>query len=273
MNVYISVDMEGVAGVAHEDQTDPLNPAHAVEYGRFRRLMTHEANAAIAGAFDAGATRVLVNDSHWLMRNLLAEELHEGAELICSGPKRLSMMEGIDGGFDAAFCVAYHAMAGTLHATIDHTYTDRIHAVRLNGAPVGELGINAALAGAYGVPVVLVTGDQALATEAKALLGEVETVVVKEARGRFSTRSVSPAEACRRIRAGAARALAAPRRVLQVGSPSRIEVEFALTQYADQAELVPGSERCDGRTVGYAHPDYREVFRAFRAMYHLASGE
>ena len=90
MNVYISVDMEGVAGVAHEDQTDPVNPAHAVEYARFRRLMTDEANAAIQGAASAGASRILVNDSHWLMRNLLAEELHEAAELISSGPKRLS---------------------------------------------------------------------------------------------------------------------------------------------------------------------------------------
>ena len=147
MNVYISVDMEGVAGVAHEDQTDPVNPAHAVEYARFRRLMTDEANAAIQGAASAGASRILVNDSHWLMRNLLAEELHEAAELISSGPKRLSMMEGVDGGFDAVMCIGYHAMAGTRHATIDHTYTDKIHQVKLNGRPVGELGINAARGG------------------------------------------------------------------------------------------------------------------------------
>src|SRR5438552_7510001 len=100
MRVYISVDMEGVAGVVHEDQTDPIDPRHAGEYNRFRRLMTNEANAAIEGAIAAGATTVLVNDSHWLMRNLLAEELHPAAELLSGGPKLHSMVEGIDGGFD-----------------------------------------------------------------------------------------------------------------------------------------------------------------------------
>jgi D-amino peptidase len=272
MNVYISVDMEGIAGVAHEDQTDPINPAHAVEYARFRRLMTDEANAAIQGAASAGARRIVVNDSHWLMRNLLAEELHEAAELISSGPKRLSMMEGVDGGFDAVFCIGYHAMAGTRSATIDHTYTDRIHGVKLNGRPVGELGINAAVAGCFGVPVVLVSGDQALAAEAHALLGEaVEAVVVKEAVGRFAARSVSPAESCRRIRAGATRALQRKHVPFTLTTPVTLEVEFALTQHADNAELVPGSERRDGRILTYSHADYREVFRAFRAMYNLAS--
>ncbi|MEO7986203.1 MAG: M55 family metallopeptidase [Gemmatimonadales bacterium] len=101
MRVYISVDMEGIAGVVHEDQTDPTDPRHAGEYNRFRRLMTGEANAAIEGAVAAGARTVLVNDSHWLMRNLLAEELHPAAELLSGGPKIRSMMEGIEEGFDA----------------------------------------------------------------------------------------------------------------------------------------------------------------------------
>jgi hypothetical protein len=113
MRVYISIDMEGVAGVVHEDQTDPIEPRHVGEYNRFRRLMTNEANAAIAGALEAGATGVVVNDSHWLMRNLLAEELNPVAELLSGSPKRLSMVEGIDGGFDAAMFVGYHARAGT----------------------------------------------------------------------------------------------------------------------------------------------------------------
>jgi len=121
MRVYISVDMEGVAGVAHEDQTDPIEPRHGGEYNRFRRLMTNDANAAIAGALEAGAEAVLVNDSHWLMRNLLAEELNPAAELLSGGPKRLSMVEGIDSGFDAAMFIGYHARAGTRNATIDHT--------------------------------------------------------------------------------------------------------------------------------------------------------
>jgi hypothetical protein len=109
--------------------------------------MTNEANAAIAGAVEAGATGILVNDSHWLMRNLLAEELNPEAELMSGGPKRLSMMEGIDRGFDAAMFIGYHARAGTRYATIDHTYTSRVYEARINGQPVGELALNAAMAG------------------------------------------------------------------------------------------------------------------------------
>jgi D-amino peptidase len=271
MRVYISVDMEGVAGVVHEDQTDPTDPRHAGEYNRFRRLMTSEANAAVEGALAAGATRVLVNDSHWLMRNLLAEELHAAAELLSGGPKLRSMVEGVDLGFDAAMFVGYHAMAGTASAVIDHTYTSIVHEVRLNGRPAGELAINAAFAGIHGVPVVLVSGDQALAAEAKDLLGDgVEAVVVKHAVGRFAARSVSPAESCRRIREGATAALRRRHEPLELPPPIRLEVEFALTQMADMAELVPGSVRTGGRTVEYAHDDYREVFRAWRALYSLA---
>jgi D-amino peptidase len=274
MRVYISVDMEGVAGVVHEDQTDPTDPRHAGEYNRFRRLMTSEANAAVEGALAAGATRVLVNDSHWLMRNLLAEELHPAAELLSGGPKLRSMVEGVDLGFDAAMFVGYHAMAGTASAVIDHTYTSIVHEVRLNGRPAGELAINAALAGIHGVPVVLVSGDQALAAEAKDLLGDgVEAVVVKHAVGRFAARSVSPAESCRRIREGATAALRRRHEPLELPPPIRLEVEFALTQMADMAELVPGSVRTGGRTVEYAHDDYREVFRAWRALYNLAGVE
>lgn len=271
MRVYISVDMEGVAGVVHEDQTDPIEPRHAGEYNRMRRLMTSEANAAIEGALAAGATRVLVNDSHWTMRNLLAEELHPSAELLSGGPKLRSMVEGIELGFDAALFVGYHAMAGAPHAVIDHTYTSIVHEARLNGRPVGELGINAALAGSYGVPVAMVSGDQALAAEAKALLGEgVETVVVKHAVGRFAARSVSPAESCRRIREGAAAGLRRTHAPLLLDAPIRLAVDFALTQMADMAELVPGSVRTGGRTLEYVHDDYSEVFRAWRALYNLA---
>jgi D-amino peptidase len=272
MRVYISVDMEGVAGVVHEDQTDPINPRHAGEYNRFRHLMTSEANAAVEGAFAAGATRVLVNDSHWRMRNLLAEELHPGAELLSGGPKRGSMVEGVDLGFDAAMFVGYHAMAGTTHAIIDHTYAGTVHAVRLNGRPAGELAINATLAGHHGVPVVLVIGDQALAAEARELRGDgVEAVVVKHAVGRFAARSVSPSESCRRIREAAAATLHRKHDPLVPKPPIRIEVDFALTQMADMAELVPGSVRTGGRTLEYEHHDYREVFRAWRALYNLAS--
>ncbi|HMA44000.1 MAG TPA: M55 family metallopeptidase [Gemmatimonadales bacterium] len=272
MRVYISVDMEGVAGVVHEDQTNPLDPRCAPEYARFRKLMTAEANAAVQGAVDAGATRILVNDSHWTMRNLLAEELHEAAELISGGPKALSMMEGIDGGFDAALCIGYHARAGTRAAILDHTYTDRLIDVRLNGRSVGELGLNATLAGVYEVPVVLVSGDAALATEAHDLLGdEVATVIVKEAVGRHAARSLAPVVACRRIREAVTKALKRKgARPFTMEAPITLEADFAKTVEADMAELVPGSMRTSGRTVAFTHHDYKEVFRAWRAMHNLA---
>ena len=274
MRVYISVDMEGVAGVAHEDQTDPTDPRHAAEYARSCRLMTGEANAAIEGALAAGATAVCVNDSHWLMRNLIADELHEAAELISGGPKLYSMVEGVDGGFDAAMFIGYHARAGTGSAVIDHTYTDRIREVRVNGRPFGEVGLNAALAGSFGVPVALVSGDRALAVEARELLGEqVETVVVKEPLGRYAARSVAPAIARRRIHDGARRALAHPHAPFTVISPVTFSVDFASSQMAEMAALIPGSQRIAGRTVEYTHADYREGFKAFRAMYSLAGAE
>ena len=272
MRVYISVDMEGIAGVVHESQTDPTDPAHGAEYGRFRRLMTAEANAAIEGALAAGASKIVVNDSHWFMRNLLAEELHQAAELLSGDPKPRSMVEGIEAGFEAALFIGYHARAGTRHAILDHTYADRIHEVRLNGRPVGELGINAALAGVAGVPVALVSGDASLAAEATALLGaNVATVVVKEAVSRHAARSVAPAVACGMIRDGVTAALKQKHVPFLLPPPITIEVDFALTIHADMAELCPGATRTEGRTVAFTHQDYREVFRGWRAMLNLSA--
>jgi D-amino peptidase len=273
MRIYISVDMEGIAGVVHEDQTNPVDPRCAAEYARFRKLMTGEANAAVEGALAAGATQIVVNDSHWDMRNLLPEELHEAAQLLSGGPKRLSMLEGIEAGFEAALFIGYHARAGTPRAILDHTIMDAIRDVRLNGRSMGELGLNAALAGAYGVPVALVSGDRATAEEARALLGEVQTVIVKEAVSRHAARSVAPAVARRLIREGVAAALSRPHARLIPPSPSSIEVDFTFSYQADNAELVPGSSRLGPVTVGYTHADFCELFRAWRAFYNLARTE
>src|ERR1041384_8458055 len=134
--------------------------------------MTTEANAAVEGALAAGAPRGLRNGRPWFMRNLLAEEVHPAAELVSGDPKPRSMVQDIDGGFDAALFIGYHARAGTRNAILDHTYADRIQDVRLNGKPVGELGLNAALAGVHGVPVALVSGDSPVAAGAEGLLGQ-----------------------------------------------------------------------------------------------------
>ncbi len=274
MRVYISIDMEGIAGVVHESQTDPDTPVFAAEYGRFRQLMTAEANAAVEGAIEAGATGVLVNDSHWHMRNLLPEQLHEAAQLLSGSPKPWSMMEGIDGGVDGALFIGYHARAGTRHAVLDHTYADRVLDVRVNGRPLGELGLNAALAGSYDVPVELVSGDSALAAEAVELLGDqVTTVVVKEAVTRQAAKSMAPAVACRLIREGVVRALKRRSTPFVIKGPVTLEVDFQPTIAADQAELCPGARRTGPRTVAVTHDDYREVFRAWRAILTLSGAQ
>ncbi|MFN8654517.1 MAG: M55 family metallopeptidase [Gemmatimonadales bacterium] len=281
MRVYLSIDMEGIAGVVHEDQTNPVDPRCAGEYGRFRRLMTLEANAAIEGALAGGATRVLVNDSHWSMRNLLAEELHPGAELLSGGPKTWSMMEGIEAGWDLAAFIGYHAKAGTENAILDHTYTDRIMDVRLNGISVGEVGVNAALAGTFGVPVALVTGDKAVGLEARALLGDrVQTIAVKEAVSRHAARHLSPDTARSLIRDSMREVVEDTRRNgvarakrFVVPSPVTIEVDFSSTVHADHAAMAPGIARTGPRTVLARYEDFREVFRAFRTIFNLAGVE
>ena len=216
---------------------------------------------------------MLVNDSHWLMRNLLAEDLHPAAELLSGGPKLRSMVEGVEAGFDAALFIGYHARAGTQHAIIDHTYTSRVYEARLNGQPVGELAINAAMAGTYGVPVAMVSGDQALAAEARDLLGEaVETVVVKHAVGRFSARSVPPAESCRRIREGATAALEAHTSAARAHHPYPAGSGFRnLPRWPTWPSWCRDRSGRGDRTLEYVHHDYREVFRAWRALYNLAS--
>ncbi len=267
MRVYISADMEGASGVVHAAQTAPDAP----EYARACELMIGDVNAAVEGALAGGATYVLVNDSHWNMRNLRLEQLHPAAELISGTPKPFSMVQGLDASFDAAFFVGYHGMAGSSPATIDHTYTeDSIYRVTIGGRTVGELGINALFAGHHGVPVALVTGDQTLAAEARALLGEVVAVEVKEAYSRSAARCLPLEESRRRIRDGARLALASRGRPLRPESPVTLLVEFMKSSQADMAALLPGAERVGPRAVQYSHASYIEIYRAWRVMYNLA---
>lgn len=266
MNVLISVDMEGIAGVVAEDHTSFSHK----EYERFRRVMTAETNAAIEGALAGGATQILVNDSHGGMTNILIEEMNSAAELISGGPKPLGMMQGISEEIDAAFFVGYHAAAGTGAATLEHTITYRLIEVRLNGRVVGETGLNAALAGAYGVPIVLVTGDRAATEEARTLLGEIETVAVKEGITRTSARCLHPEIARKQIRAAAERALKLSPSPFVIQPPITVRTVFQRAQHADMAELVPGSVRVDGRTLEWTGDDMPNVYRTLRAMVALS---
>lgn len=269
MRVFISADLEGTAGVVAWDQTTPKDK----DYDAAIALMTGEVNAAIEGALEAGASFVLVNDSHGTMRNLRPDALHPAAVLLSGGSKPLSMVQGIDDTFDVAFFTGYHAMAGD-GGVLNHTYWGSVvQGVRLNGRPVGETGINAAVAGYFGVPVGLVTGDAALCKEASALLDGVETACVKTAASQFSALSAHPDEARARIRQAAARAVsrAAELEPFTLEPPVSLELAVMTSGQMDRITLIPGIERTGGRTMRFVHDDYLTVFRCMLASCILAS--
>jgi len=269
MRILISVDMEGISGVVLGDQT---RSSHK-EYERFRKLMTAEANAAIEGALAGGATEVIVNDSHASMANILIEELNPAAQLISGSPKPFGMMQGIDPDTNGVFLVGYHAQSGSAAATLEHTMTGRLVDLQLNGRSVGEMGFNAAMAGSYSVPVLLVTGDEAVAQEARALLGDIETVAVKQGITRSAAQCLHPEVARQRIRQAAERALSLRLKTspFLVPPPITLRIVFQRAVHADMAGLVPGSHRVDGRTVDWVGGEMPAVYGVFRAMATLAS--
>ena len=270
MKVFVSADLEGVAGVVHEEHV----ARDGREHDRARKLMTQEVNAAVEGALEAGATEILVNDSHGTMRNIIPEELHEAAELITGSPKPLSMMQGIDNTFDAAFFVGYHAMPSGFPSVMGHTYYGRIvYNVRVKNKTMGETGINAAVAGYYNVPVVLITGDETVTKEAIELLGNVETVAVKKAVGRYAAQCLTPVKARKLIKEAASKAL---KRIdefkpFKLEPPITFEIDFINTGMAEMAMLIPGAKQITSRTVAYASNDLIEAFKTFKAMTALAS--
>lgn len=269
MLVYISVDMEGVAGVVHVDQT--RRTGH--DYERARGWMTAETNAAIEGAFAAGATRVLVNDSHGDMRNLELDRLDRRAELISGSLKPLSMVQGISREAACALFVGYHAGAASQAGILDHTYYGRVVSrLRVGGRDWNETALNAAVCGQLGVPVALVTGDQTVCAQAREHLGDVVTVQVKDAITRYAARSLLPAVACEKIREGAAEALRRAKSLAPFTPPPPfdLEIDFVNAACADAAELVPATRRTSGLTCAYRAPDAATLIQVIQAWTILA---
>jgi D-amino peptidase len=270
-SVFISIDMEGIGGIAHLNQVMRGQD----DYVAGRKLMAGEANAAVEGAFDGGATRVVVNDSHGDMYNLNPEDIDPRAELTIGSPKLAgSMVQGIGEGFDVALFVGYHAPPGTEAAILDHTYSGKnFHDVRLNGEPLTEAELNALLAGTYGVPVGLVTGDDKICAMVEKSIPGVRTVVVKHAYGRHVARNLHPQQARAAIREGAREAVAnaAELRPHKVDGPFAFEVELRSSLAAELAALAPGTDRVGGRTVRFETDDFREGFRCLLAWMYLAS--
>jgi D-amino peptidase len=266
MRVYISVDMEGLAGVSHAKPTqrgDDGYPA-AVE------LMVGEANAAIRGAFDGGAREVTVNDSHGQMFNLPPERLDPRARLV-QGTKPYSMVEAArDENFDVALFVGYHSRAGHPRGTIAHTYTGRITLLLVNSRAATEAALNALYLGALGVPVALVTGDDALADEVPDWLPWAETVAVKRGVSWQAADSIHPERARSLIEAAARRAVERAQadgrdgmRPLRLEPPLDLRIDFAHPGQADMAAIIPGFERAGDRGITYRADDQETLFRAF----------
>ncbi len=190
MNLYVSCDMEGTAGVCSWMQCDPSNTR---EYPVYRRYMSQEVRAAIDGARSAGARSVLVNDSHWDMRNLLWDELPDDVRVINGSRKPFSMTQGLGREYGGAFFTGYHAKVGDADGVLAHTYTaDTLYNVRINGVACSEALLNAAMAGYYGIPLLLVSGDRVVVEHVTEYMPWVKGVIVKEGIGHYSTNSLTP---------------------------------------------------------------------------------
>ena len=270
LKVFISVDMEGIAGIVNGDQTSSAGK----DYGIARRWMTEEVNAAIRGALQAGATEIVVNDSHGSMRNVIISELDPAAHLITGSPKPLSMMQGIDETFDAVFLIGYHARAGSEDGVLDHTYSGgSVFSIKVNGMELGEAEQNALIAGCFDVPIVLVTGDQTVCGQVIKSLGEgIVTAVVKEGIGRYAAKSLTPKAAQALIEEKASNALENRSRIkpLKLQPPYRFELTYLRSSMADAGELIPQVKRTGPRTVMYETEDYIEGYKLFRALIGLA---
>jgi D-amino peptidase len=265
MKVFISVDMEGVSGITDPEDVLP----DGADYQRGRVFMTGDANAAILGAYDGGADEVLVNDSHWIMRNLLLERLDPRARTIKGFHKSLCMVQGLDASYDGAVFVGYHACAGTEGGVLNHTLLGKeIQNIYLNGEPTGETRLNAAYAGHFGVPVLVVAGDAAVGAEAERFLDGVQTVAVKDGIDKFSANCLHPEVAQARIREATARAVAARSSVTPyvLSSPYRLGIEWNSTTIAATCAMIPGVGLTGSRSVEFVTDDNPELKRVLVVM-------
>jgi D-amino peptidase len=272
VKLLIAVDMEGISGVVSWDQVTP----DSTEWQRFRRIMTNEVNAAIQGAMLEGVDEVIVTDGHWRGDNIVIENLDQRARLNCGGPSQFAMVQAVDQGVDFAFFIGYHARMGSKHAILDHTWSSTIVAnIWLNGNLVGETGLNAALCAHFNVPVILLTGDQAVTLEARELIPGIEIVEVKKANSRFSADCLHPAithnmileaakDAVKKYKAGNTPL------PLKFETPILVEIEFRSSDMADKVEIMPGIIRIDGRKIRFSCETMPDAYCEFRKIVNMA---
>lgn len=267
--IYISADMEGVVGVVTGEQLGPSG----FEYQRFREFMTAEVNAAIAAAREAGAGEILVSDSHGNGQNLLIEKLPKDVQVVRAWPRPLMMMQGIDETFDGVIFLGYHASTTNPAGVRAHTMSSaRLADIRLNGMSMPEAGINAAIAGHFGVPVIMISGDDAIVAEARKLLGDIEGAVVKWAYGFHSARTLTPEAAYELIRQKVKKAVArlGEFKPYKLKTPVQLEVQFKNYRPSEVLSYLPVVERIDAHAIRFVGRDMIEVsrFLAFLNNYH-----
>ena len=270
LKVYISADMEGVVGVVTNEQLGPSG----FEYARFREFMTGEVNAAIDGALAAGATEIVVSDSHGNGQNLLIEKLPQDITLVRAWPRPLMMMQGIDESFDAAIFIGYHTSTSNPEGIRAHTMSSaRLAEVKLNGIPMPEAGINAAIGGHFGVPIVMISGDDKIVEEARSIIGDIEGAVVKWAIGFHSGRTLMPEAAYDLIRQKVTTAL----NRLDDFEPYRLETPITLDvrwknyRPSEVFAYLPIVERTDSHSIRFVGNDMVEMSRFLAFMLNFDS--
>ena len=263
MDIFISADVEGVAGIATWDQIRPGGDDYAVG----RTLMAGEVNAAVEGAIAGGAERVVINDAHSRMTNLLPQAVDQRARLVLGNYKPMYMLQGLDVSFDAVFFLGYHGAIGEPEAILSHTYSPRaVWEAKVDGRVMGEIGINALVCEYFGVPIRLITGDQVTVREARETVPGVHVAEVKRSFSRYSAESMSPSESCSLIRGEAERCLRAIPKCEPVRRAVSVEMTFLVADMASMAEWIRGVERTAPRTVRYQAPDGLEAYRTFYAI-------
>jgi D-amino peptidase len=265
MKIYISADMEGVVGVVTADQLGPTG----FEYNRFREFMTAEVRTAIEAAFEAGATEIVVSDSHGNGENLLIEKLPKNIVLVRSWPRPLMMMQGIDETFDGAIFIGYHTGTANPSGVRAHTISSaRLADVRLGGVPVPEAGINAAIAGHFNVPVIMVSGDDAVVKETRDLLGDVEGATVKWAYGFHSAKTLMPEAAYDLIREKVKRAVGRIKefKPYKLKTPVQLDVRFKNYRPAEVLSYLSIVERTDSHSIRFVGKDMIEVSKFLEFM-------
>ena len=264
LKVFISVDMEGITGVVNWEEVS----RDGKDYDYFRRIMTKETNAAIEGALAAGATDILVRDSHGSARNILPDLLNKNAKLLrdWSGGF-MSMMEGIDKSFDAVIFIGYHAKAGTPNALLEHTMTGNVLDISINGVSLPEAGVNALIAGYYDIPVVFVSGDMAICEQAKKLFGEVKTVPVKKGIGNAAL-NLHPEVAREKIKEGVKNALLNLKKFepYKLSPPYKMVLKLKREELVNEKSYYPGAKRTGDWELTFESNDLMEVIKAFHRM-------